>query len=805
LKALQPSSGFLLPRYVLFPACVLFFLLLLVFGDPPKANGLDPAWTEVLAWAFVNHVKWGSALAYMYGPFGFAHPYSSYVSGAFPAFVFAQIALGAAFVLSISMIMRRARPLEFGLFALAFIVSFYRWPGELSWLLTLLFATTGLINCCRRGNRSAYVAIWALAPVFAAIALTKFSALPFAALCLAIVSVSCMLERNWRFALLIPTLFVLALIGEWLACGQALPDLPRYVATGLEFSHGYRHAMGLRASMAVEGAGLAVLFFFVGTCILAAWRARSNRAALASISLAPAAAAFLWVAYFTRADEYHWPSFFAAMSLLPFVVLRNRFFAGSRASVLSLLVVACACASMSFTVVPADAVPQAVYDRVLGSLYSLGHLRELQEQREDEWKTLADAEALPRIRERVGRARVDVVTWQQETILLNGLNYAPRPVFQSHAAYTPKLARINESYFLGPKAPDFVLFRLDYSDNRVPMSEDGLALIGLLRRYRPVLFEKTFLLLQLDPSVATADATVPATSMTRADIGSAVPVAAMEAPAVAFIDVELNLFGKLYTLFFPEPALGITIETDGGESLHYRLIRLTAASGFLMNPVVQSTHDWLHLYFSKPLARVRSLRIDSESPVDRLLFQRDFNFSWIPIEVLHADSSSAPVDLRNALYPGFNMEPVETGMPLRVVTEDGAESVFLHAPATLSFSPASGRYRIFATFGIQSSALTDPDCARASPDGVGITLVRHDGAKETPLWHGKVDPFHVGQDHGPQRLQILADFSAGDRVDFRVDVGDANNSSCDWTYLRNLKFVRSTDPEFDRVHTNGFD
>jgi len=804
LKALRQLSDFLLPRYILLPACALFFLLILAFGDPPKANGLDPAWTEVLAWGFLNHAKWGSDLVYMYGPLGFVHPYASYVSGAFPAFMVGQIALAGAFLLSISMMFRDARVYEFGLFALAFVFSFYRWPGDVSWLLTLLFATTGLVNCCRRRDRSAYVAILVLAPLFAAIALTKFSALPFAALCLANASVVCMLERNWRCALTIPALFVLALIAEWLACGQNLLDLPRYVAWGLEFSHGYRHAMGLRASMGLEVAGLAVLFFFVGTGIHAAWRARSNRAALVSIGLAPAAAAFFWVAYFTRADDFHWPSFFAAMSLLPFVVLRNAYFARTRAGVMSLLAVTCACAAMSFIITPASAIPQAAFDRIRSNLSSLVDLRGLRNERDEEWRILAASEVLPRIRKRVGRARVDVITWQQETILLNDLNYAPRPVFQSHVAYTAKLARLNESYFLGPSAPDFVLLRLDASDNRVPMSEDGLALLGLLRRYRPVLFEKGFLLLQRDP-LATAAAIVPPPSTTHADLGAPVAVAATAAPAVAFIDVELNPFGRLYTLFFPEPALGITIETDAGESLHYKLIRLTASSGFLMNPVIRFANDWLPLYFSRPLARVRSVRIDSESPWDRLLFQRDFNFAWTPIEILRTDSPTAPADLLNALYPGFNLEPATTRSPLRVVKEDGSDSLFLHAPATLSFNPTPGYYRISAIYGIQNTALTDPDCVRASPDGVGITLVLRHGDKETPLWHGGVDPFHVAQDHGAQHLRIFANIRAGDSVDYRVDVGGGKNSDCDWSYLRDLKFVRSTDPDFERVFADGFD
>jgi hypothetical protein len=565
--------------------------------------------------------------------------------------------------------------------------------------------------------------------------------------------------------------------------------------------------MGERAPIAIETAGLAMLFVFVGISARAAWCARSSWAAIVAIGLPPAAAVFLWVAYFSRADEYHWPVFFAAMSLLPFVLSRNPHFSASRSSAIALLAVACGGMAVSFTVVPAQAIPQVAFDRIRENLDHLFHLRELRDQREGEWRALADSEALPRVRQRVGAARIDMLTWQQETILLNGLNYAPRPVFQSHAAYTPKLARLNESYFLGPDAPEFVLFRLDVSDNRVPMSEDGLALIGLLRRYRPVLMENSFLLLQRDASAAMADAIAVDNAKARAELGALIPVSAKEAPSIAFIDVELNVFGRLYTLFFPEPALGITIDTDAGESVHYKLIRLTASSGFMINPLVRSTPDWLNLYFSKALARVRGLRIDSESPWERMLFERNFTLAWRPINILHADSSTASAELRAQLYPGFNLDPAKLTAPLRIVTEDGQDSLFLHAPATLSFQPPPGRYRISATFGIQESAITDQACVKAGPDGVGISLILHHAGEQTMLWHGNVDPFHTAQDRGAHHMSIFAvDIGAGESVDYRVDTGEAGtNSSCDWSYLRDLKFVPSTDPAYDRIHLNGFD
>jgi len=149
----------------------------------------------------------------------------------------------------------------------------------------------------------------------------------------------------------------------------------------------------------------------------------------------------------------------------------------------------------------------------------------------------------------------------------------------------------------------------------------------------------------------------------------------------------------------------------------------------------------------------------------------------------------APVN-RDA-YPGFNLAPLQSG--LRVVVDEGKKSVFLHAPATLSFAPDAGRYRITATFGLQSVAVSDPGCRKAGADGVGTSLVLRHGSKETRLWHAEVDPFRSAGDLGAHQAMVAAvDVAPGDQIDWRVDPGHGGeNTSCDWSYLRDVVFTRN--------------
>jgi hypothetical protein len=111
-------------------------------------------------------------------------------------------------------------------------------------------------------------------------------------------------------------------------------------------------------------------------------------------------------------------------------------------------------------------------------------------------KTQRVAARLPRIRESVGAAPIDVFGNQQAFAAHNGLNLQPRPVFQSYAAYSESSMRLNESYYLSGAAPEFVLFRLDPIDERFPPLEDARLLRLLLFRYDFAGGEGPFILLK---------------------------------------------------------------------------------------------------------------------------------------------------------------------------------------------------------------------------------------------------------------------------------------------------------------------
>lgn len=781
--------------------CPIAALLLMRFGADAEMRGLEAGWSDALAWAFLHDQQWGRDIVYTYGPLGFLQPWSRYVSGIFPWYIAGQILLPAAFVFATGLLLAAGSRWTFALFVAAFLVAMTWLPGDVCWALTLLFGTTWLIDACATRSSAWHGALVLLAPLFAIVALTKFSVFSLWAACTAALTIACLFESGARRAATAFAACVVSLGTVWLACGQELPNLFDFVATGLEVAWGYKHAMGGPALPGVDLYGLAILGLFLASCTVMAGRLRAIPAALTRIALAASAAVLFWLAFFTRGD--HAPWFFPAMSLLPFTLLcsRNLDGGGLAKAGLALVVVAGMLVqgtAQSLAVIPA-------YLAGLGSpVRNLQRLPELLDAREARWRSLAREPLLPQISRRIGSARVDLLMDEQGVIVIGGMNYAPRPVFQSFVANTTKLQRLNESYFLGPDAPEFAILQINVIDERVPTGEDALALAALLRRYRPVLQEKGFLLLQRDDAIADLAPILPPDQSAIATFGAEVPIAPSATPQMFFARIGLNRFGQIYTLLFREPPLWITFETANGERRRYRLIRTTVESGFLLNPLVRLGDDWVKLYAGMPLPQARSVRIDTDSMRDRWLFSGAFSIATRTLPIERAPRDAPISDLANDAYPGFNVPALST-REMRIVNEDAQPAAFLHAPATLTFVPAPARYSIRGVFGIVAGALHDPGCASVNPDGIGASLVLSRGGGERTLWHRDIDPFHVEPDRGPQRLQAEdVDIEPGDRVEYRVDTGPSGSSvNCDWSYVRGLQFVPRAGPDTDVDRTAG--
>jgi hypothetical protein len=79
----------------------------------------------------------------------------------------------------------------------------------------------------------------------------------------------------------------------------------------------------------------------------------------------------------------------------------------------------------------------------------------------------------------------DVIPWDISTLLANGLNYTPRPVPQSYAAFTKELQLMNKQHTLySPSRADYLIVASKDIDGRLPIGLDSPTLLHLHHSYR---------------------------------------------------------------------------------------------------------------------------------------------------------------------------------------------------------------------------------------------------------------------------------------------------------------------------------
>ena len=193
---------------------------------------------------------------------------------------------------------------------------------------------------------------------------------------------------------------------------------------------------------------------------------------------------------------------------------------------------------------------------------------------------------------------VDVYGNWQSVAIAHGLDYRPRPVFQSYIAYDAALAKMNADVLRGDDAPQTILFAINFTDRRYPALDDALSWPELLARYEPVAASRDFLALRR----AARPATLRPLRLRTLDgrLGEPIAIPPDAGPLVwAHVYVEPTMSGKLLAFAYKLPEL--TIAVDGIEG---RFIRRTASAGFLLSPIVTQP---VELYGQRP-AHVVTIR-----------------------------------------------------------------------------------------------------------------------------------------------------------------------------------------------------
>lgn len=768
---------------------------------------LDAGWTEVLAWGITHSAQWGRQLVFTYGPLGFVTPGFPPA----PPIYWTTLLLRYAFALVIAWLVfsnLKRLPWSSGLaFLLATAIFAFEWSTASALQVVYPLALLLLEHETRKAKHEsikthALVAI--LAAFVSLLVLVKFTMFP---LWLAWLPLGVLiLWRSPSLVLAFLLASLLAPLAAWFACGQRLANLPLFITHSWEMAAYYAGAMQSSPAWTGDMAALGATLFGLLCAALFAWRERQCPRRMAIYAMFALWLAVSYRAGIVRGDSGHLMEVWAACAwgapLLIGIWHANRPVKhGTRESIAILLL-----AVLALTPAWLSRVYGPVNNSSLRRLYTGAVMRRLVTRNIDllitpqrthaafikDWLTERQSLALPKIDHAVENAKIDVLMNAQSNLLANNLNYDPRPVFQGYAAYSSKLAQLNDTFFRSADAPKWVMLDWSVIDGNYPTSNDPLALIRIIADYHPVLSEQRFLLLERDKH------SIPYT-LPPAAIAYQLPVSFWSTTAIplttdnawfARIQIHLTSYGKLAALLFRPPVLKVAVTFRNGQVRIYRLARSIVASGFMLTPAIGSNDSylaWLKGQDEREVVNIRFLQ-------QKFWNHKVFRFGGpLQLYALRLPRHLTPtVELLQSVYPGFNHLPDTITESTRSYRVDGKSVMFLPAPGSLTFTLPSGRWFVHASYGVMPNALTNAACLAAKADGIGI-VARIAGQPITADAIGRIDPFDDPHHRYRAEYSHALTVEPGEKVSLSVTAGPSGNGACDWSWVSDVRFTRATD------------
>lgn len=767
----------------LFLIGALVWLASIILPRQIAASDPDLCWSRSLGYALTHGLRFGSEIAFTYGPLGY------FTTGIFErelftlkvvAFEGAFKLLAAAFLTLGSL--RMAGTLDRAIYFLAILLLPYHFDA---YAFTLLACVTAHLITNPHGNPA-----FSLGGVFllAVLSLTKFNLVVVAGACMLAVATARLADLGWPAALSALGAFGGFHLALWLLCGQSLLDLPSYFARSAEIAQGYNEG---ESEVGNEGALYAGIALAVLMLVLVALYALERPRTRAALALGAALVLIVFVAFktgFVRIADH--PSIFfvfaaAGVFLIPSPA-RAEAWARATGSMIRLacvtLVLLCLppALDLEFRGWPDLVFPQV--RRTASNIEGLSDLSRLRTKIEADEDRTAKAVHLPRVRQVVGRETIDMVSCEQALLYLNDLEWRPRPVFMSYATMTPGLLEWNARFFEGDRAPRFILSRLNTIDMRMATMDDGLALQVVGRDYAPVLVEKGLILLERHPD-GRRDA-LPRTVLRRTiAFGERVEIEGLAGQShVLKLDIPYTAFGKFWMTAFKAPPLWMNLWLDTGDKAVVRVVPGMMKTGVLFDPFIHTQEEWIEWLTRGSLRRVRAIAVvPPESP--------SMYADELEIEILDADPQAPAFDRERSGISGlsgssesgtFDPEPaaISASAPTSRRRLEGHDVLVVQAPSQIRFEIASpGTFVLSAAFGLVPEAYTTH-----SSDGVSFSALVEESPKKSLLFHRFVDPRHRLHDRGVQ--YVVKEFTTtGPAVLYLyANPGIHNDEACDWAY-----------------------
>jgi hypothetical protein len=504
------------------------------------------------------------------------------------------------------------------------------------------------------------------------LALAKSTNLVLVGLILAAVLVGHALRKRFLGAARDCGCVAAAFVVFWILADQKLAHIPNYFANAIGISGGYSEAAALSPPGTDYLVGLAMCVwgvFVVGNSLRIRNRGKfAGRLALTAFEFGMLF--LVWKHGYVRADQHlmHFWTLVPAAGMLFFlaheesprrgapsggkalVAVRNWFDRFWRAPLLASVGAAAfslftICALLSHSMATALQPPKTVVtlaelkaQRIAEDIFWLFNWRGRIEKLDAWLQQNRKAAALPAIKQAVGNATIDQYGWLPGLVLLNGLAYHPRPMPLTINTCTEPLMRANAEFFRDEaRAPEYVIGSISALDGCLAPQEDSLALLEILRHYRPILVERGLLLLKRVP-IAALGPPRPLGEPCEYHWGDRIELPESgDRYLWAKVDIKYSMAGRLRGFLYKPRPIAIAFESRGYQMGSLRFLACAGTAGFLIRPFLVTTGDLLAAYDARVITSVQTtaqpdcVRFQIQ-PEDYGQFIDKISISWFTIE-----------------------------------------------------------------------------------------------------------------------------------------------------------------------------
>jgi hypothetical protein len=397
-------------------------------------------------------------------------------------------------------------------------------------------------------------------------------------------------KRAWLEACLIPISIATSMIGFWLYSGQPLVNLPDYFFGLMQLINGFAQAMSMygdsvEPTLYLISAGSILIFLLLqkGLRFRALW--------LSLIFFFFLMAAFK--AGFVRHDGH---ALMGSNSLIIAAIFVAAIY--QRRVSYALLLLSCAIFLKIESHYKPDllqhlltSATQTYSSTWQGLQLRIFHPQAISQQFHQALNSLANEKVLPKL-----DGSVDIFPFDQAYLIASGNVWSPRPVFQSYHAYTKSLADKNQQFFASKRSPDYLFFRIESIDDRLPTGDDGSSWSSLLTYYQPNGFAGQYLILK-KVSRPTNPKMFPVLQGTY-EIGKWIEAPKESGRLFATINLQPSWRGKLKNMLYKSSPLEIHVRLQDQSIKHFRLVPGIAQSTFLLSPLIESAREFQLLYQS---------------------------------------------------------------------------------------------------------------------------------------------------------------------------------------------------------------